>query len=104
MSGNGVFWLIILVLFLFFNGMAIYLNNTKKLHFIGSGLTISVLGPILAFLIGAIFVKVDHRMGGTGEGAGFEASFIGLIIVGNGIVYFLIGHVFKISSLTRKRE
>ncbi|WP_256358357.1 hypothetical protein [Bacillus sp. sid0103] len=49
MSGDGVVWLIILVLLLFFNGMAIYLNNTKKLHSIGSGLIISVLGPILAF-------------------------------------------------------
>ncbi|MGE6260089.1 ABC transporter permease [Heyndrickxia sporothermodurans] len=93
-----------MVLLLLINGLAIYLSNTKKLHFIGSGIIISVLGPILAFLIGAIFVKIDHKTGGTGEGAGFAAGFIGLIIIGNGIIYFLIGLFLKISSLTKKRE
>jgi hypothetical protein len=101
-DGDGLVWLIILILLLLFNGTAIYLNKINKLHFIWSGIIISILSPILAYLIGAIFVKMNHNMGGTGEGGAFAAAFIGLIIVGNGILYFLIGLILKISNYIKK--
>ncbi|WP_284037218.1 ABC transporter permease [Neobacillus sp. 114] len=98
---DAVIWLLILLLLTLFNWGAISFHNNKKLHFFWSGIIIGILGPIIAFLIGALFVKMDHSAGGTGEGGAIGAAFIGLMIVGNGILYVFIGMFVKIVSLIK---
>ncbi|MEW5552969.1 hypothetical protein ABGT24_05495 [Peribacillus frigoritolerans] len=41
-------------------------------------------------------MKIDHNSCDTGEGAGFGAAFIGLIIVANGTIYLIIGIISKV--------
>ncbi|WP_251554271.1 ABC transporter permease [Neobacillus muris] len=94
---DGVIWLIILLLLTLINGGAIQLHIKKKLHFFWSGIIIGILGPLLAFSLGAVFVK----LGSTGEGGAIAAAFIGMIIVGNGIIYIIAGMVIKLVSWIR---
>lgn len=42
-------------------------------------------------------------MGGSGVGAGFAAALLGLIIVGNGIIYFIVGVIYKVKSLFKQK-
>jgi len=98
---DGVIWLIILLLLTLINGGAIQLHIKKKLHFFWSGIIIGILGPLLAFSLGVVFVKLDHSQGSTGEGGAIAAAFIGLIIVGNGIIYIIAGMVIKLVSWIR---
>lgn len=99
---DGVIWLIILLLLALFNSGAIQLHRKNKLHFFWSGIIIGILGPILAFCFGAVFVKLDHGQGGTGEGGAIAAAFIGLITVGNGVIYLILGIILKIVSWVRE--
>ncbi|WP_244440924.1 ABC transporter permease [Neobacillus jeddahensis] len=98
---DGLIWIIILLLLTLINTAAIQLHKRNKLHFFWSGIGIGILGPILAFSIGAVFVKIDHSQGGTGEGGAITAAFIGLIIIGNGVIYLIIGLISKIVSWVR---
>lgn len=103
MSGDGLIWLVLLLSLVILNYLAISLNKRNKMPFWLSGIIIGILGPVIAFISGSIFVNLEHNSGGTGEGAGFGAAFIGLIIVANGIIYLVIGIVSKIkNSLTKK--
>lgn len=43
-------------------------------------------------------------MGGDGVGAAFGAAFIGIIIVGNGILYFIIGIITGIKNFIKQRN
>ena len=99
---DGLIWMIILVLLALLNSAAIQLYKRKNVNFIWSGIIIGILGPLLALSLGAVFVKVDHSQGSTGEGGAIAAAFIGLIIVGNGILYLLIGLILKIVSWVKR--
>ncbi|WP_409304577.1 ABC transporter permease [Peribacillus sp. SCS-155] len=103
MSGDGLIWLVILVSLLLLNTMAIHFKESNKLNFIWSGIIIIVVAPLIAFTAGAIFLQIDKSSEG-GEGAGFGAAFIGLIIAGNGIIYVLIGLGSLIAELFRKKS
>ena len=70
----------------------------------GSGLIIGILGPIIALISGSIFLKIDHSMGGEGFGAAYSAAFIGFVIVGNGILYLIVGLAIVITNFIRKRQ
>lgn len=98
---DGLIWLIIFVILALLNSAAIQLYKRKKLNFMWSGIMIGILGPILALSLGTIFVQVDHSQGSTGEGGAIAAAFIGLIIVGNGVIYLFIGLILKIVSWYR---
>ncbi|MCF2647845.1 ABC transporter permease [Niallia sp. Sow4_A1] len=98
MSGDGLIWLVLIVALLILNFSAIYFNRRIKLPFWLSGIILGVFGPIIAFISGSLFVNLDHSSGGTGEGAGFGAAFIGLVIIANGISYLIIGIAAKIKS------
>ncbi|PLS18652.1 ABC transporter permease [Bacillus sp. M6-12] len=104
MDGDGLVWVIIFMMLFIINAAAIYLYKNNKMHFIWSGFIISIIGPFLAFLVGGMFVKMSHNAGGTGEGGALAGAFIGLIIVGNGILYFFIGLALKVSSFIKKRK
>lgn len=68
-----------------------------------SGLIIAILGPSIAFISGSIFVRVDKSMGGDGVGGALGAAFIGLVIVGNGLI-LIIGIITKIKSILSQRN
>ncbi|MGP6149633.1 ABC transporter permease [Priestia flexa] len=97
MSGDGEIWSVLLL-------SLIVLYKKGKMPLWGSGLIIGILGPIIAFISGYVFVKVDHSMGGDGVGAAFGAAFIGIVIVINGILYFIIGIIFVIKDFIRQRN
>lgn len=104
MSGDGAIWTLFLLSLLLINLLAINLYKKGKMPLWGSGLIIGVLGPIMAFISGSVFVKVDHSMGGDGVGAAFGAAFIGIVIVGNGILYFIIGIISVIKNFIKQRN
>lgn len=104
MSGDGVIWSVLILSLLLLNYLAIHFYKKRKIPLWGSGLIIGILGPIIAFLSGSVFVKVDHSIGGDGVGAAFGAAFIGLIIVGNGILYFIVGIISVIKNLIKQRH
>ncbi|NHC42731.1 ABC transporter permease [Bacillus sp. MM2020_1] len=104
MSGDGVIWSVLLTSLLVLNILAISLNKKNKMPLWGSGLIITILGPIIAFISGSIFVRLDKSMGGDGVGGAFGAAFIGLVIVGNGLLYLIIGIISKIKSILSKRN
>ncbi|KAB7663007.1 ABC transporter permease [Bacillus sp. B1-b2] len=101
MSGDGLIWLILLSVLLISNVAAIKLYKKNKLPLWLGGVGISILGPVIGFLSGSIFVKMAHNAGDTGEGAALGAAFIGLVILGNGIIVFLIGIILAIVKFTR---
>ncbi|ARP44634.1 hypothetical protein GTHT12_03767 (plasmid) [Geobacillus thermodenitrificans] len=104
MEGDFLVWLVLGLILLFLNSMAILLNNKNKMPLWLSGLIICILGPVLAFVVGAAFVKYNHSQGGTAEGAGYAAAFIGLVVVGNGIVYLIIGMISKINHYLKQTK
>ncbi|MFS0824680.1 ABC transporter permease [Bacillus sp. 1P02SD] len=104
MSGDGAIWGVLLMSLFLLNFFAINFYKKGKMPLWGSGLIIGILGPIIAFISGSVFVKVDHSMGGDGVGAAFGAAFIGLIIVGNGILYFIIGIILVIKNFIKQRN
>ncbi|MFD0050549.1 ABC transporter permease [Actinomycetes bacterium NPDC127524] len=103
MGGDALIWIVLLVSLLCLNIMAISLHQKNKMPLWLSGICISVIGPIIAFMSGSIFIKMAHNEGSTGEGAGIGAAFIGLIIVANGILYFVIGIVRAIVKFAKKK-
>ncbi|MEC5186627.1 hypothetical protein GGQ77_000358 [Geobacillus thermodenitrificans] len=81
------------------------LNNKMPLWL--SGLIICIFGPVLALIIGTTLVKYNHSQGGTSEGAGYAAAFIGLMIIG---IISKINHFLKekkdkpVSSAQKKNK
>ncbi|MEH7108847.1 ABC transporter permease [Bacillus sp. JJ1764] len=102
MSGDGLVWMILLVALLLLNFMAISSYNKKNTSFLWSGLLICIMGPVIGFISGSIFVNLDHVEGGTGEGGAIGAAFIGLIILGNGMIYLIVGIIMMISHFFKK--
>ncbi len=103
MSGDFLFWLTLLLLLLIINLGAYYLKKNKEVHIMWSGILISIFAPIMAFFIGAVFLKIDKSTGGDGFGAGIAAAVLGWIILLNGILYFIIGSVLKIITALKKK-
>ncbi|MFT8321446.1 MAG: ABC transporter permease [Bacillus sp. (in: firmicutes)] len=104
MSGDGLLWIVLFSILIILNIIAINLYKKRKLPLWISGLSISILGPVLAFITGYFFVKIDHSTGGTGEGGGIAAAFLGLVIVTNGIIYLMISIIFKVKHFFNKRN
>jgi hypothetical protein len=101
MSG-GAYWLLLILSLIIFNTTAIKMKNRIPLWL--SGILIGVLGVILAFVIGSWLVESDKSTGGDGVGGAFAASFFGLVIVGNGILYFLGGGISEIIRLLKQKS
>lgn len=104
MSGDGLTWSVLLSSLIVLNVSAILLYRKGKMPLWGSGLIIGILGPIIALITGSIFLKIDYSMGGDGFGAAYSAAFIGFVIVGNGILYLIVGVVKVIRKFIRKRQ
>ena len=104
MSGDGLLWSVLLPSLIVFNVSAILLYKKGKMPLWGSGLLVVILGPIIALITGSIFLKIDYSMGGDGFGAAYAAAFIGFVIVGNGILYLIIGLVLGIKNFIKRRQ
>ncbi|MGP4081479.1 hypothetical protein ACTWQL_16355 [Pseudalkalibacillus sp. R45] len=55
-------------------------------------------------MIGSWLVESDKSSGGYGVGGAFAASFFGLVIAGNGILYFLGGGISEIIRLFKQKS
>lgn len=75
-------WLVALII-VGMNWLAIYYKKEKNTHFIVSGLSMMVGGPIIAFLLGGILVSYNHSDGSTGEGGAIAAVMVGWLILIN---------------------
>lgn len=104
MSGDGRAWSVLISSLIVLNLSAVLLYRKGKMPLWGSGLIIGFLGPIIALISGSIFLKIDYSADGEGFGAAFSAAFIGFVIVGNGILYFIVGLVIVITNFIRKRQ
>ena len=104
MSGDGLTWSVLISSLIVLNLSAVLLYRKGKMPLWGSGLIIGILGPIIALISGSIFLKIDHSMGGEGFGAAYSAAFIGFVIVGNGILYLIVGLAIVITNFIRKRQ
>ncbi len=79
------------------------LFKKKKVNLMVSGIMIMLLGPVVGFSSGALFLHFyDWSSGGTGEGAGFGGAILGLVTIANGILIFLIGMIGWMITLFRK--
>ncbi|KMY44082.1 inner-membrane translocator [Bacillus sp. FJAT-27916] len=79
------------------------LFKKKKVNLMVSGIIIMLLGPVIGFSSGALFLHFyDWSSGGTGEGAGFGGAILGLVTIANGILIFLIGMIGWMITLFRK--
>ncbi|MGM9930030.1 inner-membrane translocator [Pradoshia sp.] len=79
------------------------LFKKKKVNLMVSGIMIMLLGPVIGFSSGALFLHFyDWSSGGTGEGAGFGGAILGLVTIANGILIFLIGMIGWMITLFRK--
>lgn len=104
MSDDGLTWSVLLSSLIVLNVSAILLYRKGKMPLWGSGLIIGILGPIIALITGSVFLKIDHSMGGDGFGAAYSAAFIGFVIVGNGILYLVIGIALGIKNFIKRRQ
>ncbi|HWI48226.1 MAG TPA: ABC transporter permease [Rummeliibacillus sp.] len=106
MSGDGLVWIILLLLLMLFDGTAIYLHKNNKLPLWLSGIIMGILTPILGFIIGALFLKLEEVVNPTStrEGAAFAAAFIVLVLMANSIVFFIVGIILKIINYFKAKE
>lgn len=79
------------------------LFKKKKVNLMVSGIMIMLLGPVIGFSSGALFLHFyDWSSGGTGEGAGYGGAILGLVTIANGVLIFLIGMIGWMLTLFRK--
>ncbi|MEK5215874.1 ABC transporter permease [Psychrobacillus sp. FSL H8-0487] len=98
MSGDGLVWLILLLLILLFDGTAIHLHKNNKLSLWISGIIMVLLVPIIGFTVGAIFLKISRVVDPTDthEGSAFAAAFIAMVLLANALIFFITGIVLII--------
>lgn len=104
MNGDLLIWIVLLASLLILNILAISLYTKNKMPLWGSGLIIGILGPIIAFISGSIFVSIDDSMEDEFVGGALAAAFIGLVIAGNGLIYLIIGIIIKIKSFLSQQN
>ena len=86
------------------NVFAIKWHRNGNIHLWISGLLLAVVGVIFGFIAGAILVQVGHSGGTSGAGGAIAGAFVGIIIVANGILLFLVGLATKIGKLFNKNN
>lgn len=100
MLGESLIWVVLLFCLSILNYMTLWLNTRKKMPLWLCGVIIGISGPVIAFVYGSIL----NSYGGSSQGAAYEAAFIGLVIVTNGILYLIIGITLKIKDFIVKEE
>ena len=92
------------VLLVFLNILSFQLFKKSKINLILSGIILIMLAPVIGVSSGALFVRLnDLNSVGTGEGAGFGSTILGLITAANGILILLIGITLWAMMLVQKR-
>ncbi|WP_409299022.1 ABC transporter permease [Peribacillus sp. SCS-26] len=104
MDGDALVWLVLLSCLLILNTVALFLNKKNKMPLWLAGIVISLLGPLIASMTGSFFIDLDHKSGGTGEGAAYGAAFIGIIIIANGMAYLITGMIVKGTGLVSTKN
>ncbi|MFZ0576428.1 MAG: ABC transporter permease [Psychrobacillus psychrotolerans] len=106
MSGDGIVWLILLLLILLFDGTAIHLHKNNKLSLWISGIIMVLLVPIIGFTVGAIFLKISRVVDPTDthEGSAFAAAFIAMVLLANALIFFITGIVLIIVRFFKTKK
>ncbi|SFP98543.1 hypothetical protein SAMN05421670_0536 [Psychrobacillus psychrotolerans] len=106
MSGDGLVWLILLLLILLFDGTAIHLHKNNKLSLWISGIIMVLLVPIIGFTVGAIFLKISRVVDPTDthEGSAFAAAFIAMVLLANALIFFITGIVLIIVRFFKTKK
>jgi len=106
LSGDGLVWLILLLLILLFDGTAIHLHKNNKLSLWISGIIMVLLVPIIGFTVGAIFLKISRVVDPTDthEGSAFAAAFIAMVLLANALVFFITGIVLIIVRFFKTKK
>ncbi|QAS51314.1 inner-membrane translocator [Halobacillus litoralis] len=95
---DGALDILLFILLILANFYAIKLYRNGRLHLWGSGLLLTIAGVILGFFTGATLVPSS---GGYGAMYGV---FVGLVIVGNGLLLFLAGIAVTIGKRWTKKN
>ncbi|MEH7380256.1 inner-membrane translocator [Bacillus sp. JJ1533] len=91
---EGLILALFILILIFLNVAFFTLFKTGKLNLLLSGIIMMILGPVIGFSSGALFLHFyDWSSGGTGEGAGYGGAFLGLITLANGVLIFVIGMI-----------
>ncbi|WP_052302343.1 hypothetical protein [Bacillus sp. SG-1] len=62
-----------------------------------------IFEPSIGFISGSVFVKINHSRDGNGTGGAIGGAFVGLVILGNGVFYIIIGMFIGVkNNLERK--
>lgn len=62
-----------------------------------------LIAPVVLFLSSSLLLRFyDWNSGGTGEGAGYGAAFLGLITLANGVLILVTGIIRWLFTLSQK--
>jgi len=96
---DGALTILLFIFLILVNVYIIKWYRNGSLHLWGSGLLLAMAGVILGFLTGAILVP------SSGAGGAVYGAFVGLVIVGNGLILLLAGLAVTIGKrLTKKNN
>lgn len=90
---DGMFWSVLIGLFIIFNGFAIVLR--KRIPFWILGIILCVASPIMVLPLASLVSASE---------AGKEAAIIMLVLVANGLIYIVVGIVHAIQHANRKKR
>ncbi|MYL49868.1 inner-membrane translocator [Halobacillus litoralis] len=95
---DGALTILLFIFLILVNVYTIKWYRNGRLHLWGSGLLLATAGVILGFLTGAILVPL------SGAGGALYGAFVGLVIVGNGLLLFLTGLTLTIGKRLSKKN
>ncbi|UOQ44892.1 inner-membrane translocator [Halobacillus salinarum] len=94
-------WLFLALVLIPANIYAIKWHRSGNFPLMVSGIFLAIVGVVLGFTVGGILVGPAN----SGQGGAIAGAFVGLVIVGNGLLYFIIGLAVAIGKLfTRKNS
>lgn len=101
---DGLPFVLLVIFLILANIFAIKWYKDRDFPLWGSGLLLAIAGVILGIISAIIMVRYNHSLGTTGEGGAIAGAMLGMIIVGNGLIYFVTGLALKIGKLFTKKK
>jgi hypothetical protein len=89
------------ILILLLNYTAVKLHRNGKLKLFYSGLILMISAPVIAFVTGAVLLKLVE---GIGEGAGYGGFFFGFVTLVNGFVMLGAGFFIGIKKFYKRNQ
>ncbi|KGX91416.1 hypothetical protein N781_04825 [Pontibacillus halophilus JSM 076056 = DSM 19796] len=94
---------VLLALLVTIDGLAVHFYKRNKVELWVYGILMMVLAPIVAFLMGYLFLELSRATNpeSTHEGAGYAGAFIFLCLLANAIVLCLTGILLRVFGKKR---